>query len=59
MEQDEEVIYIISKYNNHINNQYLASQKERTKLFLQPNDEQSKRFFEEEEKRKIRIESNK
>ena len=38
MEQDEEVICIIKKDSNHVSNQYLANQKERTKNLLQPND---------------------
>ena len=50
MEQDEEAINTISKDSNNISNQYLATQKERTKKLLQPNDENSKRFFAEEEK---------
>ena len=46
MEQDEEVIWTISK-DSDINNQYLAAQKEVTKNLLQPNYENGKRFFTE------------
>ena len=51
MEQNEDVIYTISKYSN-ISNQYFASQKEITINLLQLNYENGKRFFTEEEKRK-------
>ena len=41
MEQDEEHICTISKHSN-ISNQYLASQKEIIKKWLQPNYEYGK-----------------
>ena len=42
MEQDEEVISTIGNDNNYISNQYIATQKERTKHLLQPNDKNGK-----------------
>ena len=45
LEQNEEAICTISKDSNHINNQYLANQKETTNILFQLNDEHGKRFF--------------
>ena len=55
MEQNEDVIFIISKDNNHISNQYLASQKERTKnCYIQMMSMISDSFQKKRNGRKVR-----
>ena len=52
MEQNEQVIFTISKYKIHKSNQDLIIQKGKNKKFVPTNNKHSKQLFVEEEKRK-------
>ena len=50
MEQDEEIICIISKYSNHVSNQYLATQKEKIIIFVTAKDSNHNHFSQKNKK---------